>query len=433
MAARDTALSVLIACRTKQAWADGALKEYIARDRLDGREAALASRLVYAVMQNRELLDFYLAAFLKGKLKDLQPVVLDILRLGACQIALFDKIPVSAAVNEAVNQTRKLANPRAAGLVNGLLRNIARNKENLPQPKELSVRYSHPKHLVSLLQDCVGDAMLEPLLQSHNEAPPMTVQVNTLRTTSDALLSALKEKGIEANKHPWCPDALILSGSGNLEKLDEFRTGAFYVQDPAARLAVIAADIKPGMTVLDCCAAPGGKSFAAAIAMENIGRLLSRDLHPHKIKLIENGADRLGITILSADVQNAAEFVPEWEEMFHRVICDVPCSGLGVIRKKPDIRYKELGQIAALPEIQRNILEVQSRYVKPGGALLYSTCTIVPAENGAVTADFLAKHPEFVMEPMNIPIETENSGEMTFLPCRHDTDGFYLCLLRKRA
>lgn len=433
MAARDTALSVLIACRTKQAWADGALKEYIARDCLDGREAALASRLVYAVVQNRRLLDFYLAAYLKGKLKDLQPVVLDILRLGACQIVLFDKIPDSAAVNESVNQTRRLANPRAAGLVNGLLRTLVRNRESLPQPKDLATKYSHPDVLVKLLARCVTQEQLEPLLQSHNDAPPMTLQVNTLRTTTNALQATLQEQGIEADVHPWCPDCLIVTGSGSLERLDVFREGLFYVQDPAAKLAVIAADLHPGMDVLDCCAAPGGKSFAAAIAMENRGSVTSRDLHAHKVKLLENGAARLGISILNAGVQNASEFNPEWEGRFDCIICDVPCSGLGVIRKKPDIRDKDLSQIAQLPAIQRRILEMQSRYLKPGGTILYSTCTIVPEENSAVTADFLREHPEFTMEPMRIPIETDNHGEVTLLPCVHGTDGFYLCLLRKHT
>lgn len=431
MAARDTALSVLIACRTKQAWADGALKEYLARDRLDTREAALASRLVYGVVQNRLLLDFYLASFLRGKLKDLQPVVLDILRLGACQILFFEKVPDSAAVNEAVNQGKRLANPRVASLINGVLRNLSRQKNALPEPPDLSTRYSCPQSLTELLGRCVGPDKLEVLLRAQNEVPAMTVQVNTLRITSEALTAKLQEQGIEVRPHPWCPDCLEVEGSGSLERLDAFREGLFYVQDPAARLAALAADVRPGMTVLDCCAAPGGKSFAAAIAMENRGTLLSRDLHAHKIKLIETGAARLGITILEAGVQDASKQVGEWIGRFDRVICDVPCSGLGVIRKKPDIRYKDLGQISGLPEVQRRILETQSAYVKPGGALLYSTCTIVPEENSGVVADFLRAHPEFHREPMKLPIETDNDGEVTLLPCDHGTDGFYLCLLRR--
>lgn len=428
MGARDTALSVLIACRTKQAWSDGALKEYIARDRLDGREAALATRLVYSVQQNRILLDWYLSGLLRGKLKDLQPVVLDILRLGACQLLWFDRVPDSAAVNEAVAQTKKFANPRAAGLVNAVLRNLGRSKTSLPEPEDISVRYSCPAELTALLRHCVGEEKLEALLAAQNEAPAMTVQVNTLRTTAEELLPQLPE----ASLHPWCPDCLTVAGTGNLEALPAFREGLFYVQDPAAKLAVLAADLRPGMRVLDCCAAPGGKSFGAAIEMKNAGELLSRDLHAHKIPLLQKGAERLGITILSADRQDASEFVPDWENAFDRVICDVPCSGLGVIRKKPDIRYKDLRELAGLPTVQLRILENQARYAKPGGALLYSTCTVVPEENGGVTDAFLAKHREFTRERMKLPILRDNCGEATLLPCDHGTDGFYLCLLRKR-
>jgi len=431
MGARDTALSALIACRTQGAWADGAIKEYTARDRLDAREAALAARLLYSVVQNRMLLDHRIAALLKGKLKDLQPVVLDILRLGACQILFFDKVPDSAAVNEAVKQGKKLANPRAASLINGVLRNLSRQKDNLPEISDLSVRYSSPEALTKLLCHCVGEELLEALLRSHNEAPPMTVQVNTLKTSVQELTELLRAQEIDAQPHAWCPDCLDIRGSGSLERLQAFRDGLFYVQDPAARLAAMAADVRPGMRVLDCCAAPGGKSFAAAIAMENMGEILSRDLHAHKIKLIESGAERLGIGIIEAGQQDASKPVEEWKHSFDRVICDVPCSGLGVIRKKPDIRYKDLGQISKLPAIQLRILENQSAYVKPGGALLYSTCTIVPEENGGVVQSFLQNHPEFRMEPMKLPIQQDNSGDVTLLPCKHGTDGFYLCLLRR--
>lgn len=431
MAARDTALSTLIACRTKQAWSDGALKEYIARDRLDAREAALASRLVYSVQQNRILLDFYLSEFLDGKLKNLQPIVLDILRLGAVQILYFDKIPDSAAVNEAVKQGKRLANPKAASLINGLLRNLSRQKEQLPEPKTLAIQYSCPEKLTKLLKRCVGKEWLEPLLRSQNAEFPMTVQVNTLKTTTEALRDQLRELGVTAEEHSWCPDALCLENSGNLERLEPFRQGLFYVQDPAARLAAMGADLHPGMRVLDCCASPGGKSFAAAIAMRNTGTVTSCDVHAHKIGLIQKGAERLGISILQARQQDATELVPEFVGAFDRVIADVPCSGLGVIRKKPDIRYKALEQIADLPPLQQKILETQSAYVKPGGAILYSTCTIVPEENGGVVNAFLKAHPEFHKEKMDLPIERENAGGVTLLPCVHGTDGFYFCLLRR--
>lgn len=420
-------MAALIACRRQNAWSDGVLKEIIRRSGLDRRDAALVSRLCYGVLQNQMLLDFYLEQFLRGGVKKLQPQVADILRLGAFQILLCDKIPSFAAVNEAVEQTRQSANRQAAGLVNAVLRNLIRNRETLRQPTDLATRYSHPQPLVELLKQAVGGEKLEPLLASHNTAPEMTVQTNLLKVTTDALIEQLQDAGVGVKQHPWLADCLILSDTGSLEQLDAFRQGLFYVQDPAAKLAVQCAGLEPGMTVLDCCAAPGGKSFASAIAMENRGKLFSCDIHPHKIALIEKGAARLGILCLSAQVQDAAKQVPQWVGQMDAVIADVPCSGLGVIRKKPDIRYKDLSQIGRLPQIQQAILQNQAAYVRPGGVLLYSTCTVLPAENQDVVTRFLASHPEFSLEPLDIA----PGGMITLLPCEQGTDGFFICKLRR--
>ena len=434
MNARTTALSALIACRKQDAWADGILKEYIARDRLDKRDAALASRLCYGVLQNSMLLDYYIDCCLTGN-KKLQPIVLDILRIGMYQIMLMDKIPISAAVNEAVEQTKKYANQRAAGLVNGLLRAAARRKSELPLPGSLSVRYSHPEALVSLLCETVGEDQIEKLLASHNEAPKTVIQVNTLISNAEEVRQALEEHGIVVEAHPWLLDSFYVSGTGNLESVPAFRQGMFVVQDPAAKLSVLAAGLKPGMKVLDGCAAPGGKSFAAAMVMKNSGHIISCDIHPHKITLLDNGAKRLGISILMPRLQDGKEFVPEFEKAMDVVIADVPCSGLGVIRKKPDIRYNDLEALKRLPEIQAQILENLSRYVKPGGVLLYSTCTILRRENEAVAEEFLSAHPEFHPEAFDLPeaLGGQCQGMITLLPCIHDTDGFFICKMRKKV
>ena len=431
MSARTTALSALIACRRQNAWSDGILKEYIARDGLDRRDAALASRLCYGVLQNRMLLDFYIGAFLKGRIRDLQPVVLDILRLGVYQLTMTDKIPAAACVNEAVEQGKKYANARAAGLINGVLRSISR-AEALPEPPDLATCYSHPQALVALLRRSVGDDLLPALLASHNEAPHTCVQINTLKTTPAATAELMEHQGMGILKHPWLPGCYELTGTGSLEALDLWREGLCYVQDPAARLAVLAAGLTPGMRVLDCCAAPGGKSFSAAIDMENRGELISCDIHSHKIALIEKGADRLGISCLRAMEHDARALNPEWIGSFDAVLADVPCSGLGVIRKKPDIRYKDLAPTEALPALQLSILDRQADYVKPGGVLLYSTCTILRRENEDVVNAFLAAHPEFMPEPICAPPDCPVSGAMvTLLPCLHDADGFFIAKLRK--
>ena len=397
MSARKTALDALIACRKDGAWANGALKEYMVRDQLDRRDAALAARLCYGVLQNRNYLDFYLKQLLTGKLKDLHPVVRDILHLGLYQLYFMDKIPESAAVNESVTLAKKYCPKQrfASGLVNGVLRNAVRSKGSLKEPATLEDRYSHPKELIKLLRSYVGEERLEGMLKANNASPETVVQVNTLRTTTEELIRILENDGITAQAHKWMPDCLTLSGTGNLEKMDAFQKGLFYVQDPAARLSVLCADIPENAVVLDCCAAPGGKSFGAAIAMKGTGSITSCDIHAHKTVLIQKGAERLGIESISVRQQDASQCVTEWIGTKDVVIADVPCSGLGIIRKKPDIRYKDLEEMAQLPQLQLQILKNQAAYVKPGGTLLYSTCTLARAENEGVVERFLEENTEF--------------------------------------
>lgn len=434
MGARTTALAALIACRKQGAWADGVLKEYIRRDGLDKRDAALTSRLCYGVLQNRMLLDHYIQQCLNGPMKKLQPIVVDILRLGAYQLLLMDRVPESAAVNEAVEQGKKYANRSAAGLINAVLRKMAREGERLPKPESLAVRYSHPEPLVSLLSRNVPENILEPLLESHNMTPETVIQLNSILSSKEEVLSELAAANAEVIPHPWLKDAFLVSGFGNIEQLSAFRTGKILVQDAAARLAVLAASPEPGMQVLDVCSSPGGKSFAAASLMQNKGKIISCDIHEHKIRLIGTGADRLGIEIIEPVLQDGSEFREDWAQKMDIVIADVPCSGLGVIRKKSDIRYKDLKQIEGLPAVQKGILNNVCRYVKPGGVLLYSTCTILKRENEDIIYNFLSENKNFALEKFAVPEllpSGKNDGMLTLLPCVHGTDGFFICKLRR--
>ena len=437
MGARETALNALIACRKSGAWSNGVLKEYTARDRLDSRDAALAARLCYGVLQNRGKLDFYLDQLLTGKRKDLHPVVRDILHLGLYQLCEMDKIPESAAVNESVTLAKKYCkNPKAGALVNGVLRSAVRTKGTLKEPTSYADRYSHPDELISLLKANLPKGKLEPMLIADNAAPQTVVQVNTLRTTAEELARRLEGEGVTAFPHDWMKDCLVLSGTGSLEQLPAFREGLFYVQDPAAKLSVLCARLpESGARVLDCCAAPGGKSFAAAIAMGGRGSIVSCDVHGHKTALIENGAARLGLTNITAKQQDATQLVPEWVDSMDAVIADVPCSGLGIIRKKPDIRYKNLEELAQLPALQERILETQASYVKPGGVLLYSTCTVLKRENEDVVSAFLENHGDFSPEPLELPpvFPKNETGMLTLIPGDYDTDGFFICRLRRKA
>ena len=438
MSARDTALRVLSAGRTASAWADASLKAQLQRDGLSGAEAALATRMVYGVLQNRALLDFYLGAYCTQKVGHLQPPLADILRLGAYQILFLDKVPDRAAVNESVELAKRNKRGQAAGLVNAVLRKVSLNKDTLPpiprrdEAQYLSVRYSHPKWLVKRLLILLGREKAEAFLAADNGIVPLTVQVNTLKTTAEDLAAELTAAGVTAAPHPWVPDCLELSGSGDLTALEAFQTGKFFVQDPAAKLVSLISAPKKGQRVIDVCAAPGGKSFGAAIAMEDRGEVLACDLHENKLSRIEAGAARLGLKSIWDFAADGTVFRPEWAESADVVLVDAPCSGLGIIRKKPDIRYKSPDDLFTLTVAQSTILENAARYVKPGGTLIYSTCTILPEENGQVVDGFLSGHPEFSRETFTLPAPMgEQPGELTLWPHRHGTDGFYICRLRR--
>ena len=433
---REAALETLTACRRLDAWSDNHLKT-ACRD-LDRREAALASRLAYGVLQNRALLDFYLDACCTQAFDALEPFIRDVLRLGAYQILYMDRVPDSAAVDESVELVKRKKRQRASGLVNAVLRRLSREKERLPEipgrdrAGYLALRYSHPEWLVRRLVELLGDGEAEEYLRLDNEAAPTVIQRNPLRCGADQLTASLTADQAALTPHSWLPDCWLLSGGGSLEAMPAFQKGWFQVQDAAARAAALAAGVKPGDRMLDVCAAPGGKSFAAAMLMEDRGEIVACDIHRHKLALMENGAERLGLACIRTELADGRETREEWLEGFDTVLCDVPCSGLGIIRKKPDIRYKDPAQLAGLPRVQSAILENAARYVKPGGTLLYATCTILTEENRGVTDAFLADHAAFHRESFALPgwVE-ENDGSLTLWPQRHGTDGFYICKMRK--
>ncbi len=436
MGARETALNVLIACRKEKAWSNGILKAYIGRDRLDRRDAGLCARLSYGVLQNRIRLDHYLKQLLSGNLKNLHPVVRDILHLGLYQLFETDKIPDSAAVNEAVSLVKKYC-PKvtsAPGLVNGVLRNAIRSRDSLQEPNTLWEKYSHPEGLVNLFRAYVGEEKLEAMLKANNSIPKTYAQVNTLKITRDGLKAQLEQEGVSVELHPWLSTCLILSDTGNLEKLPSFQKGLFYIQDPAACVSVLCAQIpQQKVNVLDCCSAPGGKSFTATVISGGKANILSCDIYPHKAELIEKNAHRLGFSGITPMVQDASQTVPQWVGKMDYVIADVPCSGYGIIRKKPDIREKDPDTMKDLPNLQLAILNNQASYVKPGGVLMYSTCTLVRRENEGVVEKFLKQNPDFSLEKLGGQFPENENGMYTFVPGQYDTDGFFICRMRRRS
>ncbi len=432
---RETALSALVAMRRSGAWSDGVLKDLIKRDGLDPRDAALATRICGGVLQNLLLCDHYISAFCSTRIDKLQPIIRDILRIGVYQIVFLDRVPQSAAVNEAVSSAKKHANPRAAGMVNGVLRSLCRNLGSLPEPDAehyLSVKYSHPQWLCDALSQSVGADHLEPLLAANNTSPMTVAQINTTKFTAAEAKELLSADGVEYYPHSWMDNCLLLKDTGNIESLTAFEAGAITIQDAAAKLAVAISGARPGDTVIDGCAAPGGKSFAAAIQMDDRGRVMAFDIHQHKIKLISSGAERLGLGCIQAAQGNGKQPDPELFETADVVLADVPCSGFGVIRKKPEIRFKNQQDAQNMPSVQLDILNGLSKCVKPGGVLVYSTCTLLNEENRQVVEAFLKDNDSFITEAFDTPVGRAENGMLTLLPHLHDTDGFFICKLRKK-
>ena len=435
--ARLAALAALGKCRKSGAWSDAVLGSVMDSHNLDSRERALCTALCFSVQQHMLFLDHAINCYSATKTAKLEPKVLDILRLGACQIFFMDKIPASAAVNESVKICRSSGMSRASGLVNAVLRRISENKENIPEPKcteleKLSVKHSFPLELTKYLHKILGSEC-ESFMAACNDSAPITAQVNPLKTTTDALMSAFSENGVEASLHPYLPDCIVLGSVGAVTALPGFSEGHFYIQDTAAKLSVMAAAPQKGSKILDTCSAPGGKSFASAI-LSGGAEIISCDLHENKLKRIRESAERLGIENLATRCADGRVFIPEFEENFDVVITDVPCSGLGVIRKKPDIRYKSIAEFDALPAIQLDILRNSSRYVKCGGTLLYSTCTVRPEENEDIVDSFLRENSEFERVDFALcgNIASER-GMLTLYPHIHRTDGFFIAKLRKKV
>jgi len=436
--ARSAALTFLEKCRRADAWSDAVLGSVMDSADLSGRDRGLCTAICYGVMQNSILLDHAISEYSSVKVNKLEPKVLDILRISAYQLMFMDRIPASAAVNEAVKLSKKLGYARASGLVNAVLRKISANKEKLSEPKaddeleRLSIKYSHPRELVEYFASMLGTEQTEKLLKCHNASVPITLQVNSIKTDRESLLARFAEKDIEARPHDYLPGCIVLENTGAVSALPGFAEGEFYVQDCAAFMAVMAGEPKAGERVLDVCSAPGGKSFAAAVLAGGEVDIISCDIHENKLKRIRDSALRLGIKNLNTLCADGRKFRCEFEAAFDLVIADVPCSGLGVIRKKPDIRYKNMSDFEALPSIQLDILKNAARYVKAGGRLIYSTCTLRPEENFAVAEAFLAENDCFASEDFHLPgVGASEKGMLQLWPHRHGTDGFFIAKLRR--
>ncbi|MBQ4037636.1 MAG: 16S rRNA (cytosine(967)-C(5))-methyltransferase RsmB [Clostridia bacterium] len=397
-------------------------------DGLSRRDKNLYSKLLYGVIEKKITLDYLLSRLSTIPLNTLSREVLCVLELGAFQILYLDRVPDRAAIFESGELAKNVCR-ECLSYVNALLRRVAREKEtlheylDLPGKKGLALRYGYPRWMVSLWSEAYGKEKCEAILAAMNTPAPLTVRVNTVKIERKVFERHLSEDGVLFHNNPLCDGTLTIESETNPARLFGFEEGLFFVQDAAAAAAVDRLMAKPGEKVLDVCAAPGGKSFGAAVAMENRGEVLSLELHPTRVELIRRGAERLGLDCIRGEANDSSKVREDLREKFDRVICDVPCSGLGVIAKKPDIRHKDKEETESLPPLQLTILESASTAVRPGGMLLYATCTLNPAENEAVTEAFLTRHKNF-----------HRVGEaQTVFPVGGEHDGFFSDLLEKDA
>ncbi len=436
--ARSAALAGLKAQRTRGTWPDQFVKKELGPLGLSRQDTALAVQLLYGTLQNLQLIDFYLAHYSSIKLRKIMPQVLDVLRLGVYQIVFLDKVPPSAAVNESVRLARKNGGERAAAFANAVLRKTPSQREALPQVDRgdfagyLAVQYSHPLWFAQRMIACLGPQGAEALFQADNAPAPVTARVNTLKTDTIALLQRLEEEGIGAAEHPWLPDCIVFHTGGSLTESRAFGEGLYYMQDPASQLPPWALGIQPGETVLDLCAAPGGKTMIAAQMLRGRGKLAAMDIHAFKCDELRRTAARYGISDLAVQAADSSVLQPEYAGMADKVICDVPCSGMGILRKKADIRFKTQEEVGELPALQRKILDCAAVYCKPGGTICYSTCTVLPEENQQVVEGFLADHPAFSPATLHLPcLGDEPAGWRTLYPHTDGTDGFFIACLHK--
>lgn len=448
--ARSVALDALLQMEQNEGYSNLVIDQALKASGLDRRDSALASALFYGVLERRLTLDWLISRCLREPGKRLDKAVRMALRCGAYQIFYLDRVPDSAAVNETVNAVKARGKGMYAGFVNGVLRGLIRQKGSLSLPQgnsaeALSLRCSVPEGLIELWRDAYGEEVLLRLLASLEEKPELYLRVNTLRAQPEALAASLEGEGAALELLAFPQGSGKLTGCGSPASLSEFQQGLFHIQDLSAQLVCEILDPQPGETVLDCCAAPGGKTFTAAEKMGDRGAVIALDLYPGRVGLIREGARRLGlscVTAAQADMASPAEtgVLPAGclreGQTVDRVLCDVPCSGFGVIRRKPEIRYKDLAEAERLPELQYAILQNASRLLKPGGVLVYSTCTLNPRENARVADRFLEENNGFSPRAIDLPgfrrVVEEPPHQLTMMPFAGASDGFFAASFVKK-
>lgn len=436
MTARELAYVILKTASKGDTYSNIALDNALKKNELSDADRGLLTNIVMGVTERRLTLD-YLIDRLATDPSRVEDDVRVLLRMGIYQVVFLDRIPEYAAVNETVS----LARSRSRGFVNAIMRELLRRikKGELESLyandggdviEYLSVKHSFPRDVCQRFTEIYGYERAQNIFEIFNKAPKLTLRINTLKISREGYAKMLSDAGIEYTLSSRLENAILLDNVG-FSSLPGFDDGLFFVQDEASQICVEALGAQPGEYVIDACSCPGSKSFGTAIRMKNTGRIRSFDLHESKLKLIGKGAERLGIDVIESKVRDGRDFDPEMEGAADRVLCDVPCSGLGVIAKKPEIRYKSVEDFSRLPEIQLAILENCSRYVRTGGILVYSTCTVLPEENEANVKRFLERNGNF--EPIDFSVGDVKSegGMLSLSPDIHATDGFFVAKMKR--
>lgn len=442
MSVRKTVFKALKKVTADGAYSNLALDAQLKNSSLDERDKRFAANLFYGVLENERLLDYIISKLVTNKGTKIEKDVRLILRMGIYQIKFMDKVPDSAAVNESVKLTKELGMVRVSGFVNGMLRSFIRMDKRVELPDinqnrtlHLSLKYSCPLWLIELWLTAYGEDICVSVLESLGGRPPIYARINNTAANIKDVIESIKNDGGSAEPVSWIDNAVTVSSSGSIEELEVYKNGEIHIQDLSSQLCCKLLEAKEGDTVLDVCAAPGGKSFTVAQRMNDRGKVISCDIHEHRVKLIQNGAKRLKLSCIDARCRDALSSKTVEADC---VLCDVPCSGLGIIRRKPDIKNKKPEAIAELPQLQYDILCASAENVKRGGTLIYSTCTLNPEENQKVIKRFLEEHDDF--EPYNLEIPNgikrlladEAEYMITVFPSMADTDGFFIARIRRK-
>ncbi len=437
MTARQIAYTALLRMDRAGSYSNLALDAVLEGESPSEADRRLASELFYGVLERKLTLDSQLSRYLKKGAAALDPEVRVSLELGMYQLLYLAGVPQSAAVNESVNLIKRSKKRSASGLVNGVLRSFLRDGCKIVLPEggwleRTAVATGMPAAILRIWERDYGRETAEALAENCLGRPPLHFRVNPLRADVPEAVEAFRADGAEAVPHPLLPGCLEVRRPGSIARLKAFREGLAAVQDSASQLCALAVGARPGERIFDLCAAPGSKSFVMAQEMENRGEILAFDLHESRTGLIRQGAERLGLTCIRAEAGDASRFNPALGQA-DRVLCDVPCSGLGIIRRKPEIRYKTEAELAALPPVQAAILDNAARYVRPGGVLVYSTCSLNRAENEDVVRGFLEKHPEMEPDPMPAGLPAAGGKAQATLMPMDGFDGFFIARMRRRG